>query len=196
MSFHNYYATNFQLPIQNALDHQQENGEALLMTEFGASQDPTPVVAVENLADEAMMGWCYWAYANNTPYQIVTKGQLPPKPEQQGVIINLSLPRTGSNVNQALLSAISRPYPQTIVGTPQSFSFDPETGKFVLSYSTSRRPKLANRQTIVAVPAAQYPNGYTAMVSGGRVVSPANNRLLRIVPTRLGDPVSVTILPR
>jgi endoglycosylceramidase len=198
MSFHNYYGSNFNVPIQNAQQQLQATGDALMMTEFGASVDPAPVVEVENLADQAMLSWCYWTYANNTPFQIASTGGLPPTPQQQGIILNLALPRTGSNVNLAVLNAISRPYPQVISGTPELFSFDPKSNRFVLTYSVAEsNAEAVDHQTHVVLPSAQYPNGYVATVSGGRIISEPNARLLRVVPMRGNQKiVGVTVVPR
>src|SRR5262249_9531702 len=147
-----YWAKDFDLSIQNALKHSQQTGDALFMTEFGASVDPQPVVRVAQLADDALLSWIYWAYANNTPFQIASPG-LPPTPQEQGVVLNLSLPRTGANLNAPILEAISRPYPVAIAGTPQSFGFDPSNGVFHLSYRTvGVDPSLQSAETVIVVP--------------------------------------------
>ena len=74
-----------------------------------------------------------------------------------------------------VLHALVRPYPQIIAGTPEGWSFDPDTKSFDLEYSTRRAAgggRLpAGSQTVVYMPPLQYPTGYAVAVSGGHVVS-------------------------
>jgi endoglycosylceramidase len=197
MSFHDYDNLNFSQPLNNAVSQSNETGDALLMTEFGAVPTPGPVTTVANLADAFMMSWTYWTYANSTPFQIVLSGTVAPTPPQQGIILNLSLPRTANNVNQAVLQAISRPYPQLVAGTPQSFSFNPSNNTFRLKYSPAGLDgSLTNTETDIVVPSAFYPNGYITTVSGGVVISPPNSELLRIVPSKPpSSTIGVIVLP-
>jgi endoglycosylceramidase len=91
-----------------------------------------------------------------------------------------------------------RPYPQAIAGTPKRFGFDRHTRSFELVYSTVRAgggsfPKPL--QTEIRIPKRQYPRGYRANVSGGRVASRQNADPLRVVALRGATEVSVGVLP-
>jgi Endoglucanase len=195
MSFHNYWPKDFNLPIQIALQQSQKTGDALFMTEFGASVDPAPVIKVAELADASLISWIYWAYANNTPFQIATPG-LPPTPQQQGIVLNLSLPRRGSNLNTAILKAVSRPYPVAVAGTPLSFSYEGKTGVFKLSYRrVALGSALKSDETVVVVPPSRYPKGYHAEVMGGKVMSPAHAMFLRIFPEGKSESVELSVSP-
>src|SRR5206468_12333292 len=142
MSFHDYLSKNFNLPIQNALSHSRKTKVALFMTEFGASVDPAPVIKVANLADSSLLPWVYWAYANKTPFKIVSPG-LPATPEQQGVVLDLLKPR----------EALTRPYPVAIAGTPINVGFDPVKQIFRLEYRMMGVDStLRSQETVIVMP--------------------------------------------
>ena len=78
-------------------------------------------------------------------------------------------PPTGANVKAAKLALLSRPYPQAIAGTPESFGFDPGTRRFGLRYRTARAgggALASGTRTEIALPARQYPGGYDVAVEG------------------------------
>jgi len=95
---------------------------------------------------------------------------------------------------------LERPYPQAVAGTPTAFSYDPDTNKFRLAYTTTapNGKRLGrHRRTRVYVPRSHYPGGYRARVIGAKVVShpdasylmlerhgSARNVSLRLTPTR------------
>ena len=194
-SFHNYWPKDSNLPIQNALSHSRKTGAALFMTEFGASVDPAPVIQVANLADSSLIPWIYWAYANKTPFKIVTPG-LPATPEQQGIVLDLSKPREGTNLNSPILKGLARPYPVAIAGTPESFGFDPQTQIFRLKY---RKPdadsSLRNKETVIVLPTSLYPKGYRFEVSGAKVSSPPGAKFLQLLAEGDQEDISVSIFP-
>ena len=177
-SYHDYNPSNFALPLANALKQSATYGNALLMTEFGASATAAPVVAVADLADTNMLSWIYWAYTNKTPFQIIVNGQVT-DPAAQGLVLSLTAPRSGSNVNQAVLTALARPYPMAIAGAPQSFAFNPASNTFDLTF-TPGGASVTNRETDIAVPAASYPNGYKVTVTGCTIASVQNAAVLRV----------------
>ncbi len=103
------------------------------------------------------------------------------------------------NVNHDMLETLARPYPQLVSGTPMRWSFDPSTKRFDLEYSVARADGngrfAPGSQTAVSVPALQYPDGYVARVTGGRVVSRPNAPVLRVRAHHDADNVAVTIAP-
>lgn len=194
-SFHDYWPKDFSLPMRNALSHSKKTGAALFMTEFGASVHPGPVVQVAELADAHLLGWIYWAYANKTPFKIVSPG-LPPTPEEQGVVLDLAKPRIGANLNGAILQALTRPYPVAIAGTPLSYGYDPLAKRFQLSYRKAGVDSgLRSRQTVVVLPASLYPQGYRVEVSGAKVSSAPGAKFLEINAQGENDTVTLSVAP-
>ena len=196
MSFHDYWAKNFNLPIQNALSHSRKTKAALFMTEFGASVDPAPVIEVANLADSSFLPWVYWAYANKTPFKIVSPGFLPATPEQQGIVLDLLKPREGANLNRPILQALTRPYPVAIAGTPTNFGFDPATQIFRLEYRTSGVDStLRSQETVIVLPTSLYPKGYRVDVSGAKVTSSKGAKFLQLIAEGQKNKVTVSVSP-
>jgi len=184
-------AVNESTVFDNADDHIDRTGDTSLVTEFGASDDLVEARRVIDLADEHMVGWQYWHYCEcEDP---TTSG-----PGVQSMVIDPSKPPRGDNVKRAKLELLARPYPQAVAGTPQRFSFDPDTGVFELAYATASPGGgvLPRRlETEVRIPSAAYPDGYTAEVEGADVTSRRGAPVLRLRRDRGGDAVRVTVRP-
>jgi endoglycosylceramidase len=182
-------AVNEDTVLDNADDHVARTGDASLITEFGASDDLADTRRIIDLADRHMVGWQYWHYCDcDDP---TTSG-----PGVQSLVIDPSKPPTGDNVKRAKLKLLARPYPQAVAGTPESFSFDPDTGVFELAYSTASPGQggLPRRlRTEVRVPAITYPDGYTARVEGAEVTSRRDAPVLRLKPDRGASDVRVIV---
>jgi len=206
-AFHNYIPYPQDIPFReiydltwnNAIDHSNATGAALLATEFGAdiSTKEFPAAAAiqeqMNSIDGKMLPAIYWAYWNRTPYDIVnpfTKKPIPSAP--MGIVDDLDAPRVPPNVNEASLLALTRPYPMFIAGTPVSWSFDPATKVFSFSYVPD--PTLGNNVTEIFVPDLQYPNGFTSSTSGsGKSWKEPQALLIRTPET--SEMVEVSISP-
>ncbi|HXZ62231.1 MAG TPA: hypothetical protein VEG62_05765, partial [Acidimicrobiales bacterium] len=88
---------------------------------------------------------------------------------------------------------LSQAYPQAVAGIPISFAFSPSTGAFRLDYVPDRR---IHAPTVVFVPrAVHYPDGYCAVVSGGRVTSKASADELTLQAAKRGHRVSLVLRP-
>jgi endoglycosylceramidase len=203
MSFHDYClqsstsnealcADSETTTVQNALARSQATGDALLMTEFGASTDVVDLGRVVATADQHQLSWTEWQYCGcDDP-----TGSIPPS--EEALVYDPRLPATGDNVNLAKLTILVEPYPRTVAGTPITYGYDSSSHRFDLVYSTtgpSGRRFERDSCTNVVVPALQYPSGYRAIVSGGRVVSPADAGLLQLAPRPGSSRVSLIILP-
>jgi endoglycosylceramidase len=179
MSFHDYCLPNAathavqcgrseQLVIANALARSAASGSALLLSEFGSTDNVADLRRVTTDADAQELSWIEWAYCGcDDP-----TGTIPASVE--GLVSDPSRPGTGSNVNQAKLAVLAEPYPRLVSGTPSSSSFDRSSGVFSLTYRTrgpSEQQFGAGSCTAVIVPAVQFPHGYSVVVSGARVVS-------------------------
>jgi endoglycosylceramidase len=208
-AFHNYIPYPQAIPIRevydlgwnNAIDHSNATGAALLATEFGAdisTADAPAAAAIQaqmNSIDGKMLPAIYWAYWNRTPYEIVnpiTKHVIPVPP--MGIVDDLHIPRVTPNLNDASLLALTRPYPMFIAGTPQSWNFDPETRVFNLSYAPDLT--LGSNVTEIFVPDLQYPNGFNVSISpAGSVETSTGPQALLVTALQSPESVSVSISP-
>jgi len=163
------------LPIQNAEAHSASTGDALLMTEFGATDDPAIAGRVADAADQSRIGWDFWAYINE-----YDGTQYP----SQNILLDMHKPPTPDNLNQPLLNALERAYPQVTAGTPLSYSFDPATRRFEYSYSTrapdGRSFAGSAQPTEIFVPARYFGPGYGVALSGAEVSGGLGTSLLRL----------------
>ena len=183
--------TGYGLTLDNAEQQSAETGDALLMTEFAATNKLEIVKRVIDLADERMISWQQWHYcACDDP---TTSG-----PGVQAVVGDASEPPTGANVDEAKLLVSSRPYPQAVSGTPEGYGFDDQTKEFHLDYSTARADASGNfpagSRTEIFVPELHYPDGYAVDVQGAQVTSAPGASLLTLESCGTG-PVAVRVTP-
>jgi hypothetical protein len=172
------------LVLRNAEEHSAQTGAALLLTEFGDSEDPAIHRRVADLADRFMVGWTDWAYMGSTG-QIKRRNDAPPTPE---------------NLRTERLAAVVRAYPPVIAGTPEGFRYDAATKRFELRYRPTLldgRPARAS-ETEVAVPRPPYGRDYRVRVTGGEVVRGLGTPLfaLRACPGAARVEVVVTDEPQ
>jgi endoglycosylceramidase len=180
--------------LANAVKWSGQSGDSLLLTEFGATSDASVTTRVANDADAAMMPWVEWAYCGcGDP----TTSANPPS--SQALVVDPKKPPRGANVMTGDLRALDRPYPQAVAGTPRAFGFDPSSRAFNFTYTTTRasghRRFKPGACTRVFVPAVQYPHGYTARVSGARVISRRGAGLLELASKRGAKTVRVSLRP-
>jgi endoglycosylceramidase len=151
----------------NAEQQAKRSDDALLLTEFGSTSDTSIMQRVAGEADAARVGWLEWTY-----YSQPGDSDFPSTPS---LVRDPRKKPEGANVNTTYLGALSRAYPQSVAGTPRSWSYDPAAHRFALSFSTDRADGhgvFARRAlTEIVVPHRQYPDGYKAVVLGGVVVS-------------------------
>jgi endoglycosylceramidase len=153
-----------------ALKYGSQHHIPAFMDEFGATDDRTQLLTEMRPADRNQVGWAVWAYTGRG--DITTSGDR----DAEALVYNPMLPPIGDNVNTRNLTTLAAPYPQAISGTPHSWSF--ANGIFTFSYSTEKADGTgsfdAGAQTIISVPAVEFPNGYQVTVTGGHVVSAPN----------------------
>ena len=196
-SFHPYLLMAKGLGM--AEQHAVATDVALFATEWGASTDLNAIRSGANLMDTAMMSWLYWAWANKTPFDIPGMGGLLPKgSENQGIVLDLSRPRTPGNVHEDRLAALARPFPRAVAGTPMRFGYDPQKRVFHLTYRPQPvgGPLAAGAETDIFCPARAYPRGYKVGVTGASVVSAPDDRVLRLVHDGRAPDVTVSIESR
>lgn len=190
LSFHDYCITAQEtgnalcdplddLVFANAEKHVAATGDALLLTEYGALDDAGNLEAMVDRADRNMVGWQEWHYC---PCADPTTSAGPGS-SSQAIVIDPAKPPTGDNIKAAKLAILSRPYPQVVAGTPKSYGFDAASGTFTLDYLVTRADGAgafpAGAQTVIVLPARQYPDGYSVTVHGAKIVSsPGASRLL------------------
>jgi endoglycosylceramidase len=176
----------------NADSHSNSTGDALLLTEFGATSDQGVLSSVVADAESHRVGWMVWAYCNC--YDPTTSAS---PASSESLVYNPSQPPTGSNVNQSMLTALAVPHPELVAGTPQSYHYDTSAHTFTLDYTTARADGSgsfpAGSRTTVAVPDLPYPSGYQVTVTGGRVV--ATGSVLELASCPGASEVKLTVAP-
>jgi endoglycosylceramidase len=168
------------LVFDNADKRSQATGDALLLTEFGATDDRGSLLGPLELADQHMMSWQEWHYCGCDDPTTTGAG------DKQAIVLDPKKPPSGDNLKTPTLDVLSRPYPRLIAGRPDSWSFDADTHQFTFGYDSRQHvdgsePFGFGAQTEVVIPARQYPDGYAADVRGGAIVSPPGARVLRVV---------------
>jgi endoglycosylceramidase len=171
-------------PFERAEAQAERTGDALLLSEFGATDELGSLLRDVEAADRHMMSWQYWSYWNR---------DVCCERPHEGIVHDLSLPPEGDNVKQEKLDVLVRPYPRAVAGVPTSYAFHPdrEDRLFELAYETD--PSI-RAPTEVFVPVSRhYPGGYQVTVTGpARITSAPGAALLRLRTTGPGA-VQVTI---
>lgn len=182
-----------ELVFDNADTHSDNTDDALLLTEYGATDDLETLERVTNLADEHMVGWQEWHYcACGEPTSQVSA-------DVQALVKDPAKPPRGKNLKRAKLRVLDRPYPQVVAGTPESYSFDRETGTFQLRYSTtlpSGRRARRRLATEVYVPRIHYRGRYRVKVKGARRLSKPRARILVLKRRPRAATVTLKLTPR
>jgi endoglycosylceramidase len=172
----------------NAENVSARTGDALLLTEFGATPDANVLSSVVAAAARDRVGWTEWAYCQCSD---------PTGQAGEGLVNNPASAPTGGNVNSAALTALAVPHPELVAGTPASYGYDTSTSTFSLTYSIRRADGAgafpAGSASEVAVPAVAYPGGYAVEVSGGKVTTSAG--VLTVASCPGATTVSVTVKP-
>jgi len=178
-------------PRQETLVFRQQkmamrrNGSALLLTEFGASDDLVDIGRVAAAADANMVGWTYWHYGSwSDPTG---------NPSEEGMFAG-DLSRPGS-LKQPKAGVLIRTYPQAIAGTPLSFSYDVSSRVFTMTYFAD--PLAATGPTEIFVPAGRpgFDGHYAVTLAGpAAVTSSPGASLLTLASTGRGR-VTVTVTP-
>jgi endoglycosylceramidase len=180
------------LPFQNANAQSRRTGDALILSEFGATDDLGQIERLEDYADRYMVGWLYWHYCEcDDPTTAGVGGT-------QSVVSDARKPPTGSNVKSGKLDVLTRPYPQAVAGVPTRWRFDPDSKRFELAYTTARKGggRFAFRaDTQVFASPRHYPGGYDVRVRGGEAISAPGKRLLRVRTCTGRRRVEVTLTP-
>ncbi len=157
--------TGYDLTLANAEDQTEATGDALLMTEFAATQDIETIARVTELADDAMVGWQQWHYCDCDDPTTTGTGV-------QSLVSDPSKPPRGDNLSREKLKISSRPYPRAVAGTPLTYAFNPETREFTMTYSVEgpdgkRLPRRV--RTEIFMPPIHYRKGYDVTAEGARV---------------------------
>jgi endoglycosylceramidase len=176
----------------NAEAHSARTGDALLLSEFGATDDLDLLRRMVDGADSYRLNWLYWHYC---PCDDPTTSGVG---DTQAIVYDPAQPPEGANLKQAKLDVLVRPYPQVVSGTPEGWSFERATKAFTLAYSTTGpdgRAFGAGAETEVFVPVRQYPGGYDVTVEGAQVVSQAGEQVLRLAAGAGATRVSVRVVP-
>ena len=182
-SFHDYCLDNSApscpttegLTFDNADQEAVKTDRALMLTEFGATNQHPRIQHIVDLADQHLVSWMWWAYCGCDDPTTSGPGDV------QAIVKNPRKPPKGSNVIRKKLALLERPYPQVTAGTPTSIDYDSDSGAFSFRYSTKTPDgKVLPRRskTTVYVPRRHYPNGYDAQAKGAAVVSKPGSQYL------------------
>jgi endoglycosylceramidase len=176
-----------ELTVGTASRYAQAHAVPPLLTEFGATNDLPNIALLVSLTDKYRTGWLEWAYTGHDKTSA--------SPNGQALVLDPNHPPSGANVLTDKLKALTQPYPQVVAGTPSAWST--KAGTFRLTYTTARADAqgrfAAGAQTEIAVPAIQYPHGYSVQVSGAQVLSAAGAPTLRLASLPGATTVQVTV---
>ena len=172
-------AKSDDLVFQHALDRVASTKEALLLTEFGATDAASVLRPMVERADRTMVSWVEWHYCGCDDPTTSGPG------DKQAIVLDPSRPPTGDNLKTVTLDQLVRPYPQVVAGTPESWSYG--DGTFQARWTAQGKG-----ESEIVLPARVYPKGYAARVQGGSISSAKGDRLLRVIACAPEVAVTVT----
>jgi endoglycosylceramidase len=179
--------------FSHAVTRATSTGDAVLETEFGATNNVPYLEQMVARGDSDMVPWLEWAYCGCGDPTTSGPGNV------QAIVIDPAKPPTGANLLLPTLRALVEPYPQAIAGTPVSWGFDRSTDTFSLEYKTARAAGSGSfapfAESDVVVPALVYPHGYAASASGGAIVSVRDAHVLEVAACPGASTVKVTVTP-
>jgi endoglycosylceramidase len=179
-------AKSDDLVFQHALDRVASTKEALLLTEFGATEAKSVLTPMVERADRTMVSWTEWHYCGCDDPTTSGPG------DKQAIVLDPAKPPAGDNLKAVTLDQLVRPYPQVVAGTPESWSY--ADGTFAARWSTvGPDGRAATGDSEIVVPARAYPAGYAAQVQGGSIVSAKGDRQLRVAACTGVPEVAVTV---
>jgi endoglycosylceramidase len=168
--------------------------QAVMETEFGATNDIPYLDEMVARGDRFMVPWLEWAYCGCQDPTTSGPGN------KQAIVIDPAKAPSGANLESATLRALVEPYPQVVAGTPRSWRFTRSTRTLTLHYSTARaggsRRFKAGSLTEIAAPALVYRGHYAARVIGGVPVSKPGAATLQIASCPGARSVSVRLAPK
>ena len=177
LSYHVYATTpTLDEAVMDRAIAASARGDVLLSTEFGATSDTATLQRLTGAFDRRLLSWMFWAYDEN-------------------LVLDLHAAPTGTNVRDSTLAGIVRPNAMATNGTPTSSEFDPATGAYDFTYSTTRPDGVkANPRyrTSFVMPHRVYPEGYTVTVDGATVRTCSTTLVLRNAPIATSVHVQVT----
>lgn len=162
-----------------AVAWSKSTGGALLDSEWGASTDETVLNDEVTALDTALVPWIFWSFCCE-------------------LVPSLQQPAGGTNLVASTASVLVQPYPLAVAGIPQQLTVDPEARTLSFTWSTARAgggPFASGTVTTFEVPAAAYPSGYAATVSGGWITSAPCAPLLTVAAKPDASTVEVQIEP-
>jgi endoglycosylceramidase len=178
--------------MANASAFAAHSGDGSMMTEFGATNSARDLRHMVLLADHHMVPWTEWAYCYC--HDITTTSR------KEGMVVDPFKAKRGANLVTSVLDSLAEPYPQVITGTPRSWGYDHSTRELSFTYTTRKASGSgsfpAKSITQIAAPRLDYPNGYTAKVKGGTVVSRLGARVVLVASSPGAIMVTVSIAPR
>jgi endoglycosylceramidase len=208
MSFHDYCLTANEggggygqecqkfdsMVFDNADKRSAATGDALLLTEFGATDDRASLLGPLTLADQHMTSWQEWHYCGCDDPTTTGSG------DTQAIVLDPNKPPSGDNLKTTTLDVLSRPYPRLVAGRPDSWAFDPDTHQFTFGYDPRQsvdgsQPFGFGIQSEIVMPERQYPHGYAPDVRGGAILSAPGARILRVTACSAADVVFLTVVP-
>ncbi len=163
----------------HAIDQAGRMNAGALMTEWGATDNVKAIGIDAEGADQALMGWTYWAYKH---WDDPTTADA-----SQGLFTDDA---DLTSVKKDKLRQLVRTYPQATAGMPTGINYDTRSGRFSMSY----RPDLSiEAPTQIFVSPLTAPKGYDVRVTGGRATK--NGSYVQVRATS-PDAVTVSITPR
>jgi len=179
------------LVFANAERHSARTGDALMLTEFGATDDTDNNLAMALRADRTRMSWMWWHYCSCDDPTTSGPG------DKQALVHDLHKAPEGENLRPAKLDIMARPYPRIVAGTPRSWSFDASTKTFRLRYTSVRAGGGdmfgAYARSEVFVPRRHFPKGYNVQAKDAVVLSGPHATVLELAACPGAGDIEITV---